>query len=122
MIYTIGYNLSLENKHEDALCLFQMLTTLNPLVSDYFIAQGLSERSLQQNNEALQSFAMAAIMNPNQPISRYNSAELYLELHQVKDAKLELEVLEEIITVNKLTDLQPALESLRSKIQQSKPS
>ena len=121
-IYTIGYNFSLENKHEEALAIFQMLTSLNPLVSDYFVAQGLSERSLKSNQEALYSFAMASILNPEQPISRYNAAEIYLETGQVEDAKLELEALEKIIETNSLIPLKPAAESLRGKIQGSHPS
>lgn len=119
-IYTLGYQLSLEHKYEEALSIFQMLTTLNPLVSDYFIAQGLSERSLQYNTEALYSFAMASIMNPLSPVARYNSSEIYLELHQLDDAQLELDALEELVITGKLTDLQPAVESIRSRIQLKK--
>ena len=121
-IYSIGYELSLAKHHEEALCIFQTLTTLNPLVADYFVAEGLAERALHHNKEALNSFAMASLMNPNQAISRYNSAELYLEQHQAEDASLELEVLEEIIAAGNLTDLKPAAESLRSRIQFSKAS
>lgn len=119
-IYSIGYQLSTENNYEDALPIFKVLTTLNPLVVDYFIAQGLSERALQYNEEALYSFAMAILLNPNHLLARYNSAEIYLNLHQTADAEAELEVLEDIVRTENLTDFKPMIGALRSKITLSK--
>ena len=121
-IYSIGYELSLIKHHEEALCMFQMLTTLNPLVADYFVAEGLEERALHHNKEALNSFAMASLTNPDLAISRCHSVDLYLKLHQVEDASLELEVLEELIAAGNLTDLRSVAESFRSRIQISHAS
>lgn len=116
ILYNIGYESFMQGEKEDALAMFDMLTTLNPLVFDYWIAQGLAQRSLSKEKEALYSFAFAIILNPEHPTPRYNSAELYFQQQQMEDAKIELEVLEEIIKAQKLFDLQPEVASLRGRI------
>ena len=115
-IYGVGHQLHIEKKHEKALIIFNLLVTLNPLVADYFVAKGLTERSLEKNTEALYSFAMASMMNPHHPVARYNAAEIYLQNHKQEDARLEFEVLEEIVRTGKHEQFRPAVEAMRGKV------
>lgn len=116
VLYDIGYKSFVGGSSEDALAIFDILTSLNPRVFDYWIAQGLVERSIHLEKEALVSFAYATLLDPENPTPRYNSAELYYQQGQIEDAKIELEVLEEIIKAQQLLELRPEVESLRSKI------
>lgn len=115
-IYSVGHGLSLEDKNEEALSVFQTLTLLNPLIDDYYIAQGLVERALQSNEPALYSFAMCTLINPNHLVARYNSTEIYLDLNEVNEAVLEFEILEKLVNAQNLVDLKPEVDSLRSRI------
>ncbi|MBM3198478.1 MAG: hypothetical protein FJZ58_04395 [Chlamydiae bacterium] len=121
-IYSVGHRLSTEKRHEDALAIFRLLTMLNPLVADYYVAQGITERALGQSHEALYSFALASLVNPHHPIARYNSAEIYLESHKGEDARIEFEVLEEIIHTGKYAHLKGSVEALRNKLHYKKAS
>ncbi len=115
-IYKIGYRYHEERKTEEARALFQLLVMLNSQVSDYWVALGFTERQLSLESVALTSFAMAIILNPENPIPRYQSAELYFHLGQFEDALLELDVLSEIIAKEKLDFLKSDVELLRSKV------
>ncbi|MES2198895.1 MAG: tetratricopeptide repeat protein [Chlamydiota bacterium] len=115
-IYKIGYRYSEEKKSEEAKALFQLLVMLNPQVSDYWVALGFVERQLSEETEALDAFSMASILNPENPVSRYQSAEIYLQRGELEDALVELDVLAEIIEKSKLDSLRSELEQLRSKV------
>lgn len=115
-IYQTGYHFLQQKKHENAYCLFLFLTQMNALIPDYWIAKAFCEKSLQKPVEALHSFSIASLLNPDSPVARYNSAEIYLELCQFDDALSELAVLEKIIKKKNIQQLQPAINLLKSKI------
>lgn len=121
-IYSIGYQLFEDGKKEDAFAIFQMLTTLNPLVADYWIAEGLTQKALNYDMESLHSFAMASIMKPNNPIPRCQSVEIYLKIGQIDSARLEFAALEKIMQSAAYPELGPFVDLLRNKIQFSKAS
>lgn len=121
-MYRAGRELFQEGKKEEAFAIYQMITTINPLVADYWVAQGLVLRSLQEETEALYAFSLASLLNPEQPVARYHSAELYLLQQQLADAEKELQALERIIDSHKRVDLQPATQALKTKIQLAKAS
>lgn len=115
-IYSIGHKLFEERKGEEAYGIFQLLVSLNSLVSDYWVALGFVQHFVKEQQESLNSFSMASILNPENPISRYQSAKIYLELSQFDDARVELEVLEKIITTQPLEHLKPSLVSLKNQL------
>lgn len=119
-IYSVGYQSFQEKKGDDAFVIFQMLTTLNPLVADYWIAQGLTQKMLEKDIEALHSFSMASVMKPNNPIPRFHSVDLYLRLGQLDNAKLEFGALEKIMEIGNYSDLRSFVDVLRNKIQFAK--
>jgi hypothetical protein len=120
--YDMALDFFKQDKKEEASSIFQLLTTLNPLVCDYWIALGITQRSLKQEEKALHSFKMASLMDSKNPIPRYNSIEIHLEHHELESAKAELHLLEEIIKTEHRKDLEPALVSIRTKVQLAKKS
>lgn len=121
-IYKIGHDCSQKEEKQDAVALFQLLTVLNPLVADYWVAYGICLRAIHQEMEALYAFSIATFMNPEQPSARYNAAEIFLDQKQTQEATAELEALEKIIQIHGRADLQPAAQQLKQKIQLSKAS
>ena len=63
-IYQIGSAYAAKGLQEDALAIFQMLTILHPDSSDFWVAQGIIEKTLHQESDALISFSMAIAANP----------------------------------------------------------
>lgn len=100
---------------EEAKTLFHLLIMLNSLDHTHWIGLGFTQKSLLELQEALDSFAMAIILNPKNPIARYQSAKLYLQLGQFEDALIELEILSEIIQKEKLDFLKSDVEVLFNK-------
>lgn len=119
-IYGIGLELFEANQAQEASLIFLMLVLLNPLISDYWIALGITQRSLKEEEAAIYSFEMAALMNLNNPIPSYNLAEIYLKQKELEQAKKQLYLLEEIVKNQHREDLEPALVSIRSQIQFAK--
>ena len=115
-VYSIAQQLFVQEKKEEAFVLFELLTALNPVVCDYWIAQGLSLRGIGKADEALYAFTMASLMEPEHPVPRYNAAELYLEKNQVADARIELDMLEDIIEMNELIELKPSLVAIKARV------
>ena len=121
-IYGVGYQCFEGHQKEAAFGFFQMLTLLNPLVSDYWVALGVTQRSLSEESDALYSFEMASLMDSNNPIPIYNSIEIHLKLNQIEEAKKELQLLKEVIKTHRRDDLQPAFEFIQGQVQLAKAS
>lgn len=120
-LYQIGRQHYEQNRLEEALTFFQLLIMLNTLDCDHWIGLGFTQKSLSQLPEALNSFAVALILNPKNPMPRYQSAKLYLQLGQFEDAVIELDILSEIIQEESLDFLKSEVEILynKAKIRQS---
>lgn len=114
-LYQIGRQHYEQQKLEEAQTLFHLLIMLNSLDCDHWIGLGFTQKSLSQPQQALDFFAMAILLNPENPISRYQSAKLYLELGQFEDALIELEVLSQIVEKEKLDFLKSDIEVLFTK-------
>jgi hypothetical protein len=112
-MYQVGYNYFETLAFDKALMIFQFLNVLNPLISDYWLATGLTQRRLQQDPAAVYSFSMASLMNPDNPYPHYHSAEIHLNLKHTQEAASEISLLENIIEAQKLADLKPSLEALK---------
>jgi tetratricopeptide (TPR) repeat protein len=121
-LYGVGYQCFEHHQKEEAIAIFQMLTLLNPLICDYWIALGITQRGLEEDSDALNSFEMASMMDAKNPIPRYNSIEIHLKQKHTEEAKKEFHLLEEIVKNQHRDDLRPALDSVRSKLQLSNAS
>lgn len=114
-IYQIGYQRFEENKLEEAFSAFLTLVMLNPLVCDYLIALGITQKALSQETPALHTFSLASILEPEHAIPRYHCAEIYLLAGKFDDALLELKALGEIIQKQNINSLRSPFELLQSK-------
>ncbi len=115
-MYQVGDQFFGEQRFEEAFAIFSLVTQLNPLVCDFWIAFALTQMRQNDPSEALKSFAFAIVADPSHPIPRYQSAKLYLQLEQKQDAMIELEVLEEIIRLKQLDSLSPLVTELKELI------
>ncbi|MES2199658.1 MAG: tetratricopeptide repeat protein [Chlamydiota bacterium] len=111
-IYNLGYRCFEEKKYKEASSLFLILTLLNPLVCDYWVALGFAQRGLLLDASALNSFVTATTLNPDNPAARYQAADIYLQLKQPTEAIEELEALLKIIEDQRLDVLRPCTELL----------
>ncbi|MES2199954.1 MAG: hypothetical protein V4489_07285, partial [Chlamydiota bacterium] len=101
-VYQIARQCYEKKNLEESLSLFQFLININTFVSDYWTAIGFVRRALHQTSEALDCFAMAILLNQDNPIPRVQSAELYYEIGQFSDTVIELEIAKNLIVKNKL--------------------
>ncbi len=115
-IYSIGHTFIEEKKGQEAYAIFHMLISFNSLISDYWIALGFAQNLLKEDLDALNSFSMASLLNPESPISRYQSAKIYLHLNQYDDALAEIEALEEIIKSLNLDQLKASTQTIKNQI------
>jgi len=115
-VYEIGYAHYEKGQFKDAETLFGTLVMLNGLISDYWVALGFAQRKMGKESEAISSFAMGTILNPENPIPRYQSAELYLKAGLFEDVLAEVETVSKIIAEKGSLDLLKAdLEVLKAK-------
>lgn len=115
-MYHVGHDSFVNKKYDESQAVFFLLTILNALVSDYWTALGMSQRYIHKEEEALYSFAMASILNPDKPLPRYHSADIYCDLGQIEDARAELDELSRIVHGLKDKEWDKTLEAIRSKI------
>lgn len=115
-IYSIGHRFIEEQKAEESYAIFHMLVSLNSLVCDYWIALGFAQKLMHQELDALNSFSMASLLNPENPIARYQSAKIYLNMNQLDDALEEVKVLESIIETQNLEQLKSSMLTMKNQI------
>ena len=116
-IYQVGKHCLEKQQYNEGVSVFCFLTMLNNRASDYWLGLGLSQRYAGDEEVAIYSFAMASLLNEEQPVSRYHSAEIYYNLGEIEDAKFELEKLEQIVEKTKDQTWEPLMIALRNKIQ-----
>jgi predicted Zn-dependent protease len=72
---------------------------------------------MQEYEIALFAFNTLTLAAPDNPMIRYHSASLYIELGQIPEALTELQALSKIIEQNQLHDWQSQYETLLKKAQ-----
>ena len=112
-VYSVGHKHFKQGGSKEAVYIFSLLTMLNPMVYDYWMAFGFAQEGVEELEKALHAFSFASLLDPEAPSSRYKSAEVYIKLNLFDEALAELEVLEEIIVADKLDDLLPYYEELK---------
>lgn len=95
--YVVGHSLCMEKMHAEASHIFYFLTVLNPLVKDYWMASGISERESRKFENALKAFAMAALIDNSDPVVYLASAECYIATKDALNAQAELEEAKTVI-------------------------
>ena len=121
-MYSVGRETFTEKRYEEAQGIFFLLTMLNAFVADYWTAFGMSQRHTDHEEEALYSFAMAICLQPDKPLPRYHSADIYCKLGKIDDACIELEELSRIVADLQDREWSETCDVLRSKIYMQKIS
>ena len=85
--YTIGYELFKQEMTEDALAIFTLLTFLNGLVYDYWIAKGICHQKREEKVEALIAFTITAQLFPDHPEPKILAIEIHLASQEIEDAR-----------------------------------
>jgi type III secretion system low calcium response chaperone LcrH/SycD len=95
--YKVGHALYAEKAYRDAAQVFFFLTILSPFVKDYWLALGMAEKLSDDYEQALYAFAMASLMNINDPEPHLHATECYILLKNVPLAVAELEMAKKFI-------------------------
>lgn len=88
--YKVAYQLLMENNYTEASNILFYLTLLNPFVKDYWTGLGMSERVNGNIDSSLMAFAMAALMDENDPMPHLHSALCYIQIKDIVNAEIEL--------------------------------
>jgi type III secretion system low calcium response chaperone LcrH/SycD len=90
--YSAAYNLFQTGKESEAADAFFFLATLNPAVHAYWLALGMADQCRHQYEEALSAYAMASLLEVENPLSYYHSAICYHALHDEENMRKSLEL------------------------------
>lgn len=89
--YKIGSGCYQQKDLDSASSIFRILTFLDARVYQHWLSLGIVNQCQKRFDEAIHAFALAAVLNGNDPSCRFYAAKCYLEQKRYKDAKEELE-------------------------------
>lgn len=84
--YIAASHLFEQQQYKDAGEAFFFLTHLNPNVYAFWLGLGMSDHLCNEYRPALISYAMAAALDPENPLPFYHSASCYYALHDSQEA------------------------------------
>ena len=119
-MYQVGNSLFIDKKFKAAEGIFRILLRLNHLMPNYYIGFGLCKKEMGLYEEALFIFNTLTFIAPDNLFARYHSADLYLKLHQVEEALIELQELAILIEATKQEDWKPYYNTLHQLAVQSR--
>lgn len=115
-IYSAGYTFFEKKENEKALAIFRLLTVLNPLIFDFKLAEAATLKELGLQEEALYTFSLASLLNPNHLAPHYNSADIHLNENNLDKAREEIDILEKLMQEQNRQDLNQELASLKERL------
>lgn len=89
-IFEIGLTKYNEEEFNSSLSIFYLLSTLDRDNADYWYRLGIVSLEIENLAQALQAFAFTLFINPDLLGARIFSAQCYLKLKEIDDAKAEL--------------------------------
>lgn len=90
--YEAAYQLYQSGRDKEAADAFFFLCTLHPAVQVYWLGLGMAEQCLNRFEEALSAYAMASLLEPQDPLPYYHSAACYHALQDAANARKSLEM------------------------------
>lgn len=96
-LYAMAYRFYENGKYEDSVQFFRFLTSLAAYDSKNWTGLGASYQMLKQHEQALQGYAIAAMLNKSDPIPHLHAAECFFALKQIPKGMKALNSAEEII-------------------------
>lgn len=86
-IYVEAYNYYQDERYQDSLLQFRWLVILNPYSAKYWMGLAANQHLMQHYTQALHSYAMAALLDCENPYPHYHAFECYLALQNKEDAE-----------------------------------
>jgi len=86
MFYQAASTLYNENRLIEAVEAFTFLTTLNPMVANFWLGLGMAEQRIEEHGNALLAFAMAMMADDKSPLPHYQTALSYRALGEKSSA------------------------------------
>ena len=88
--YELGFSLYQSGSFEKAAEVFRVLSAQKPLVSKHWFGLASSLQESKNYEKALSAWAMAAILDEENPYPHFHAAECAFSLNQPKDARAAL--------------------------------
>lgn len=90
--YAAAYRLYQTGKDSEAADAFFFLTALDPSVKVYWLGLGMAEQCLNRFEEALTAYAMASMIDVEDPLPYYHSGACYHAVRDLDNARKSLEM------------------------------
>jgi type III secretion system low calcium response chaperone LcrH/SycD len=91
-IYGQAYRLYNTGKYKDACQLFRLLIMLNSTEPKYVMGLAACFHMLKEYKNAVSSYAMCGVIDPNNPIPHYHASDCYIHLNDPVSAVIALEM------------------------------
>lgn len=91
-IYAQAYRLYNTGKYSEAIHLFRMLVVLNTTESKYILGLAACFHMLKEYQNAIHTYAMCAMMDPENPIPHYHASDCYVEMKDPLSAIISLDL------------------------------
>lgn len=91
-IYAQAYRLYNTGKYSEAIHLFRMLVMLNTTESKYILGLAACFHMLKEYQNAVQTYAMCAMLDPESPIPHYHASDCYIEMKDKLSAIISLDL------------------------------
>lgn len=91
-LYGAAVSLMKDQQFERASDGFMFLTTLNPLIHEYWLGLGMAEQALKHYKDALSAYMMALLTDPDDPVTHYYSAKCFYEKNDINNAEAALKL------------------------------
>jgi len=91
-IYAQAYRLYNTGKYVEATHLFRMLILINPTEPKYVLGLAACFHMLKEYKNAIQTYTMCSILDPQSPIPHYHSSDCFIQMRDYLSAMLCLEM------------------------------
>ncbi len=112
VLYALGHSLYSQARYEDAMRIFGFLVVNNQLEKRFFNAFASSLQMLERYTEAVQYYSMASLLDIEDPLPTFHTAECFLALSWKAEAKEALELVVEQSDTPALAEVKTRAESM----------
>lgn len=95
-LYSLAYGFYNSGQYDKAMHFFRFLTLVDPSARKQWMGLGAAYQMLKQYERALQCYAQAAALNPQDPYAHWHAAECFLAIKDYEQAKLALDSAEKM--------------------------
>jgi type III secretion system low calcium response chaperone LcrH/SycD len=91
-VYALGHNLYSQGRYDDAVKAFGFLVIHNAWERKYLKAFGAALQMVEQYQEAIKYYTMAAVLDLSDPVPTFHTAECMIPLGMLEEAKQSLDL------------------------------